>query len=626
MVTPKGRMNPQPSGMTVPDESFRVDPSHFPRPQEPVNPLSGYGRNPFGTALWNTAIGMGKATGDIGRSFFDPTSWRWGKDERGDPVEYNPAFQPGPDDPMAQRAGYGLIDAMAVGLPTGAPDFESMTDLDAAMQVFDVVDPSGLGGDVAKLSVKVIDFDTVASAFGVLTAKGKDLLKNTKAVDDAGEPLVMYHGSRVGFDEFDPATRDYGAVFGPGAYFTSDVDIAHGYSGFNFWKDSPTTSMQPTIHRTYLDVRNPIDMDAYKDPDVVSVMFDTAFRIPSTTPQIKFDKYQAGQMLEILRREFTIIRNRHNSKIGTFGSVPTSLPKSLDRKHIDVAKFIENGELDKAHKGLREIADATVVTNEDAYFLTLNLMNTHTLQDIKYHKLELQEIFSDKGYDSITHIGRGRSGNKPHRVYVVFSDTVADPDTLDPSYMNRILPFTHGEAALPPQGTGGVLPIANIEPSFSNELGRGVYFSTDRKIAEGYAEGIAPFAGNVSPRPRKGTEIVSEFHIPKNTKIFSRDETVDNVLFKELSENPNFMRTWNLDWQRALPTRNNIWAAAEESRMLPELQRLLENKGYKGARHAQGPDKWDYAIWDSLIIREGKGPLNFFRGAPPPQGTGGVLP
>ena len=423
---------------------------------------------------------MGKAAGDIGRSFFDPTSWRWGKDERGDPVEYNPAFQPGPDDPMAQRAGYGLIDAMAVGLPTGAPDFESMTDLDAAMQVFDVVDPSGLGGDVAKLSVKVIDFDTVASAFGVLTAKGKDLLKNTKAVDDAGEPLVMYHGSRVGFDEFDPATRDYGAVFGPGAYFTSDVDIAHGYSGFNFWKDSPTTSMQPTIHRTYLDVRNPIDMDAYKDPDVVSVMFDTAFRIPSTTPQIKFDKYQAGQMLEILRREFTIIRNRHNSKIGTFGSVPTSLPKSLDRKHIDVAKFIENGELDKAHKGLREIADATVVTNEDAYFLTLNLMNFNTVhpETFKYNKLELQEMFADKGYDSITHIGGGRTGNKPHRVYIVFSDTFADPDVLDPdyanylehigrgegvdeleeSYMNRILPFTHGEATLPPQGTGGVLP------------------------------------------------------------------------------------------------------------------------------------------------------------------------
>jgi len=174
MALPKGRMNPQPSGMTVPDESFRVDPSHFPRQQEPMSTTSEFVGPPdfpipqtniqkqvedysaLAPMYGNFLKGAGGAVADIGRSFFDPTSWRWGKDERGDPVEYNPAFQPGPTDPMAQRAGYGLIDAMAVGLPTGAPDFESMTDLDAAMQVFDVYDPSGLGGDVAKLGVKAI--------------------------------------------------------------------------------------------------------------------------------------------------------------------------------------------------------------------------------------------------------------------------------------------------------------------------------------------------------------------------------------------------------------------------------------------------------------------------------------
>ena len=55
MVTPKGRMNPQPSGMTVPDESFRVDPSHFPRPQEPdpwVPMMPFYGYQPEGSFSW----------------------------------------------------------------------------------------------------------------------------------------------------------------------------------------------------------------------------------------------------------------------------------------------------------------------------------------------------------------------------------------------------------------------------------------------------------------------------------------------------------------------------------------------------------------------------------------------
>ena len=155
MVTPKGRMNPQPSGMTVPDESFRVDPSHFPRPQEPYVPSSSFPSR-GGVFTGNFLKGAGGAVADIGRSFFDPTSWRWGEEQ------YNPAFQPDQSDSMAQRAGYGLIDAMTMGMPTGAPDFETMTDADIALQMTDLVDPSGILGDVARIGVKAIPEGTVA--------------------------------------------------------------------------------------------------------------------------------------------------------------------------------------------------------------------------------------------------------------------------------------------------------------------------------------------------------------------------------------------------------------------------------------------------------------------------------
>ena len=155
MVTPKGPMNPQPSGMTVPDESFRVDPSHFPRPQEPYVPSSSFPSR-GGVFTGNFLKGAGGAVADIGRSFFDPTSWRWGEEQ------YNPAFQPDQSDSMAQRAGYGLIDAMTMGMPTGAPDFESMTDADIALQMTDLADPSGILGDVARIGVKAIPEGTVA--------------------------------------------------------------------------------------------------------------------------------------------------------------------------------------------------------------------------------------------------------------------------------------------------------------------------------------------------------------------------------------------------------------------------------------------------------------------------------
>ncbi len=431
MVTPKGRMNPQPSGMTVPDESFRVDPSHFPRPQKPVNPLSGYGRNPFGTALWNTAVGAGGAVGDIGRRFFVPGQWQWGKDAAGDPVEYNPAFQPGPADPMAQRAGYGLIDAMTMGLPTGPPNFETMTGPDIAMQFADLVDPTGLGGDVAKLSAKVIDFDTVAGAFGVLTAKGKDLLKNTKAVDTNGDPLVLYHGSRTGWTgDFDPAKEVENTLFGPGVYFTEDPLIAGGsfqnpgrtpgYSFLNLWSgkegrdafDYP--GIQPTVRRNYIDVRNPIDMDSYT-PEVTNLLYD---ELLNTTSRVA-----ANNPVNVQKRIYLDLLDELINK--TY----------VDPTEVDsIVKIINSGKFKDAHEPLKGIMNRTFADNQQAYMFAVGKLTRHYKDagigsgrgpygSKGYAQEEIQEIFKNAGYDSITHLGGSRTGQEElHRVYIVFSD------------------------------------------------------------------------------------------------------------------------------------------------------------------------------------------------------------
>jgi hypothetical protein len=167
--------------------------------------------------------------------------------------------------------------------------------------------------------------------------------------------------------------------------------------------------------------------------------------------------------------------------------------------------------------------------------------------------------------------------------------------------------------------TEGPIPqvrVAGIVPTRGRELGRGTYFSTDREIAQGFAEGRAPFAGNVTPRPRTGTEVVSRFSVPKNTKIFSRDNVLNPGLLRKLQQNPKFAQEWRENWTRAPASRNNLWAAAEEARILPELQSLLEAQGFKGARHSQGQGIFDYAIWDQSIISQKPGGIELFRGAP----------
>ena len=158
--------------------------------------------------------------------------------------------------------------------------------------------------------------------------------------------------------------------------------------------------------------------------------------------------------------------------------------------------------------------------------------------------------------------------------------------------------------------------VANLSPTRGRELGRGTYFSTDRGIAQGYAEGRAPFAGDVAARPRTGTEVLSQFSIPKQSKIFSRNNALAPGLLQELEKIPVFARVWRENWITAKATRNNLWAAAEEARILPKLQEILESQGFKGARHSQGGRGFDYAIWDQSIISQDKKGIQLFRGAP----------
>lgn len=59
-------------------------------------------------------------------------------------------------------------------------------------------------------------------------------LANTKVVNSRGEPLVVYHGTSAAYDMPDPALADPGALFGPGAlYTTEDPSVAStvGYTG-----------------------------------------------------------------------------------------------------------------------------------------------------------------------------------------------------------------------------------------------------------------------------------------------------------------------------------------------------------------------------------------------------------
>jgi uncharacterized membrane protein YgcG len=70
---------------------------------------------------------------------------------------------------------------------------------------------------------------------------------DSKVVDDKGEPLVVYHGTGAGFDEFQPSAK---GMLGPGIYASADKD---DYGPYSPYAGKDNAQVKPL----YMTIRNP---------------------------------------------------------------------------------------------------------------------------------------------------------------------------------------------------------------------------------------------------------------------------------------------------------------------------------------------------------------------------------
>ncbi len=86
-----------------------------------------------------------------------------------------------------------------------------------------------------------------------------EYFKDSKVRDKNGNLKIMYHGtSRGGFTVFDTFGSNYG-LFGQGSYFTDNKEIAQSYTKKGKGKN-------PQVYESYLNIKNPMDMDAPANP------------------------------------------------------------------------------------------------------------------------------------------------------------------------------------------------------------------------------------------------------------------------------------------------------------------------------------------------------------------------
>jgi hypothetical protein len=88
-----------------------------------------------------------------------------------------------------------------------------------------------------------------------LSDEQKEYFKDTKVVDEKGNLKVMYHGtSNGGHTVFDIYGSNFG-LFGQGAYFTDNKSVAESYT-------DKGKGNNKQVYEAYLNIKNPMDMDA----------------------------------------------------------------------------------------------------------------------------------------------------------------------------------------------------------------------------------------------------------------------------------------------------------------------------------------------------------------------------
>lgn len=102
-------------------------------------------------------------------------------------------------------------------------------------------------------SIKLLDGGEVVldKAPKVKSPAFKNWFGQSKAVDDAGKPIVVYHARRGDFEAFDP-NKSEGKSGGTGTFFSSSPDVAATYN----------TSSEHSIVPAYLSFQNPMIVDA----------------------------------------------------------------------------------------------------------------------------------------------------------------------------------------------------------------------------------------------------------------------------------------------------------------------------------------------------------------------------
>ncbi|MDB4989294.1 MAG: hypothetical protein JWN04_4472 [Myxococcaceae bacterium] len=168
----------------------------------------------------------------------------------------------------------------------------------------------------------------------------------SRIVDDSGEPLVVFHGTKAGFDRFD--LKHFGAsdegLVGRGSYFTYNRDEASGYALNEQYGRGDAPNVQPV----YIAMSNPFMITHGVLPDGRSVSDlhrshgginrSTGSSIRALAEEGGHDGIVFASRDGAVRHVIAWKPEQIKSAIGNSGTFDPSDPDTADRRRAEAAK------------------------------------------------------------------------------------------------------------------------------------------------------------------------------------------------------------------------------------------------------------------------------------------------
>lgn len=404
---------------------------------------------------------------------------------------------------------------------------------------------------------------------------------NSKVIDNNGNPLIVYHGSKAKFDTFDK-TFSQGGTWGVGIYFGTDA-YKNFYNGGNMYKaylsiQKPFVVNSQQEYRAITDdawdLYNKQIEDGVIDPFDDCLLYDD-YISNWYLEEIGYDGIIAGKGIDT---EYVVFRANQIKSVdnaGTWNSetaniYENTISQPIIAYHLSKKDF-DNFSLDYIHSGLGSslngygiyfTKDISIIEeylkklNDNEYFIYTVTLDGNIIKGDDNGWELYSELVDKHGDEKLASLGMVKNYNidgisyynpedgnsftvfNPNIVKIIKKERVVDSKLLNESALDLLNEEKHNYGILY-HGTDEEFDNFSKESIVGGYLGKGFYFTMSPTMAKSYGKNIIKAKLNYNNSFMFDTDTLDNESLCKILDTSTADKETKNRLFQQYIQSVN---------------------------------------------------------------------------------------